>query len=350
MSLERVELAILHELAVSNRNFWELLDNSNCTLNEFVTALRNLRERNFVAADKGVFYITEKGRCQINLESLKFKAKICPSCLGKRIIPQAKFTEVLEEFKRITAKRPPPILDFFQGYMLEQDVVARVALMHHYGDLDGKSFILIGDDDLLSIALALTRLPSRIVVLDIDKRLGNFLKAVNQDYGLDIEFIEYNVADPLPADIRGFFDVFSSEPLETFSGLRAFIVRGVSALKENGVGYFGLTRYEASLKKWLAIQKLLARMNCVVTDLIPDFSVYPMNYDDVNYEGFASKLGFATDKNPGINWYKSALFRFEVLGMASLPRYTWRKMRIETIDPNEDLTHPALASNLSSKS
>jgi predicted methyltransferase len=91
-------------------------------------------------------------------------------------------------------------------------------------------------------------------------------------------------------------------------------------------------------------------MNCVVTDLIPDFSVYPMNYDDVNYEGFASKLGFATDKNPGINWYKSALFRFEVLGMASLPRYTWRKMRIETIDPNEDLTHPALASNLSSKS
>jgi len=348
--LRRVELAILHELAVSNRSFWELLDRSECTLNEFVTALRNLQKDGFIAADKGIFYITEKGKRRINLESLEFKADICPKCLGKRIIPKAKFTEILDEFKRITEKRPPPTFDFFQGYMLEQDVIARVALMHHYGDLDGKNFILIGDDDLLSIALALTQLPSRIVVLDVDKRLGNFLKAVNRDYGLDIEFIEYNVADPLPVDLRGIFDVFSSEPLESLSGLKAFIIRGVSALKENGVGYFGLTRYEASLKKWLAIQKLLARMNCVVTDLIPGFSVYPMNYGDVNYEEFAAKLGFPADKNPGINWYKSALFRFEVFGKASLPTYTWRKMHVETIDPDEDLTHPALASNLSSKS
>ncbi|MEM3601158.1 MAG: bis-aminopropyl spermidine synthase family protein [Candidatus Bathyarchaeia archaeon] len=257
-------------------------------------------------------------------------------------MPEAKFKEVLTEFKRIVEKRPRPTLDFFQGHMLEQDVIARIALMHHYGDLHQKDIVLIGDDDFLSIALALTRLPSSIVVLDIDTRIGEFIKRVNLEYDFSIEFRRYNVADPLPADFHGKFDVFSSEPLETLSGLKAFICRGASCLKMNGVGYFGLTLYEASLKKWLAVQKLLTRMNCVITDIIQGFSVYPMDYGTVNYEKFISSLGFTVGENPGINWYKSALFRFEALGKVRLPVGLDKKLRVKFIDQNEDLTHPFL--------
>ncbi|MEM2319745.1 MAG: bis-aminopropyl spermidine synthase family protein, partial [Candidatus Bathyarchaeia archaeon] len=219
-----------------------------------------------------------------------------------------------------------------------------------YGDLDGKAIVLVGDDDLLSVALALTSLPSRITVLDVDKRLGDFLGTVNKYYGFNIEFFKYNVAEPLPKELRGKFDVFSSEPLETVSGLKAFIMRGVSCLKENGVGYFGLTRYEASLKKWLAVQKLLANMNCVITDIIQGFSVYPMDYGRINYEEFAYNLGFNVGRNPGINWYKSALLRFEVLGMAKLPAEVDKKLRVEFIDPDEDLTHPRVRHKILQKS
>jgi len=342
MSLERLEAKILRELATSGKTFWELLQKVDSPLKDFVVALKRLNGEGLITVDESGFHITEKGKAKINSRSLNFEGKVCPSCLGKRVIPEAKFKEILEEFKRITEKRPSPSLDFFQGYMLEQDVVARTALMHYYGDLDGKDVVLIGDDDLLSVALALTGLPSRITVLDIDKRLGDFLGSINKDYGFNIEFVEYNVAEPLPKELRGRFDVFSSEPLETVSGLRAFIVRGVSCLKENGVGYFGLTHYEASLKKWLAVQKLLANMNCVITDVIQGFSVYPMNYGTADYEEFAYDLGFKVDKNPGINWYKSALFRFEVLGAAKLPASADRKLRIKFVDPDEDLTHPEL--------
>lgn len=52
---------------------------------------------------------------------------------------EAKFKEVLEKFRRIVEKRPSPSLNFFQGHMLEQDIVARTALMHNYDDLDGKA-------------------------------------------------------------------------------------------------------------------------------------------------------------------------------------------------------------------
>lgn len=340
--MEKVEAKILYELASSKKTFWELLDRVNSPLKDFVAALRRLIENGLINVDESGFSLTDKGKGQIMSKSLNFEGRLCSLCQGRRIIPEAKFKDILEEFKRIVQKRPSPTPNFFQGYMLESDVIVRAALIHYYGDLAGKSIILIGDDDLLSIALALTRLPSRITVLDIDKRLGEFIESVNKGYDFNIEFVEYNVADPLPAELQGKFDVFSSEPLETLSGLKAFLMRGVACLKENGVGYFGLTLYEASLKKWLAVQKLLSRMNCVVTDIVQGFSVYPMDYGTANYEEFACNLGFKVGKNLGVNWYKSALYRFEVLGKAKLPTSADKKLKIQFIDKEEDLTHPTV--------
>lgn len=340
--MKRVEAKILNELAFSKRTVWELLDKCNCSLKDFASALKRLYAGGFITSDEKGFYITAKGKKEINPKSLNFGGKICPFCFGKRIIPEAKFKEILSEFKRITAKRPQPTVDFFQGYMLEESVVARAALMHYYGDLDRKSIVLVGDDDLLSIALALTELPSSIVVLDVDTRIGEFIKNFKREYGYAIDFMKYNVSDPLPRELQGKFDVFSSEPLETSSGLKAFIIRGTACLKENGVGYFGLTNYEASLKKWLAVQKFLSRMNCVITDIIQGFSVYPMTYDTADYEKFVYNLGFDIGKNPGINWYKSALIRFEIIGKARLPAISGKKLKVNLIDINEDLTHPIL--------
>lgn len=340
--MERMKQEILREVALTPKNFWVLLDRCNFSLREFISTLRELQESGLITLKDGLFYITDKGRDLVNPRSLNFEVSICPSCQGKRIIPKGMFADTLDKFRLITKDRPRPKLDFFQGHMMEQDVIARIALMHYHGDLDKKSILIIGDDDLLSIALAITELPSRIVVLDVDERLGDFLNSVNRKHNFSIEFLEYNVADPMPTDLRGKFDVFSSEPLETISGLKAFILRGVSGLRENGVGYFGLTRYEASLKKWLAIQKLLVSMNCVITDLINGFSSYPMNYGDVDYDAFAYKLGFEVAKNPGINWYKSALFRFEMLGKVKPLKAFDGRIHVESIDPREDLTHPTL--------
>ena len=340
--MKRIEAQILRELAVSKQTIWELLDRINFPLKDFVEAIKTLHEKGLISADKEGIYLTEKGKNEIDPKILEFKSEICPKCHGKRIIFGEKFKEILKEYKKIARQRPRPTLDFFQGYMQEEDVIARVALMYHYGDLHKKDFILIGDDDLLSIALSLTQMPSGITVLDIDKRLGEFIKDVNKQYGFDIEFRGYNVADPLPSDLIGKFDVFSSEPLETLTGLKAFVSRGISCLKENATGYFGLTILEASHKKWLAIQRLLSRMNCVITDIIGGFSAYPMDYGTVNYETFAYKLGIPVGKNPGINWYKSALYRFEVLGKPKLVIDPRKKLRIKFIDPEEDITHPML--------
>jgi len=340
--LKRLEAKILRELAYSNKTVWELLERSDRTLRESISALWRLRKDGLIDVDKGVFYLTEKGKESINPAELRYEARVCGVCGGRRIVAKEGFKDLVERFKEIVKERPQPTLDYFQGYMLAEDVVARVALMHYYGDLSGKSIVLVGDDDLLSVALALTHLPSKITVLDIDKRLGEFINKFNSVHGFNIEYVEYDVAKPLPKTLAGRFDVFSSEPLETFSGLKAFLLRGITCLRQGGVGYFGLTLHEASLRKWLEAQKLLSKMGCVITDIIQGFSSYPMDYSTVNYEEFVYNLGFGVEKNPGLNWYKSALIRFETL---SAPKLTYnRRLKVETVDTKEDLTHPSLYS------
>lgn len=342
-----MEAKILDALVRSKKSVWELLDAVDVPLISFVDGIRKLCSDGFVAVNgDGTFSLTEKGKNVIDERGSLFTSTICEKCLGKRITFNGKFIEVLEEYKRLVADRPQPCIDFFQGYMREFDVIARIALMHHYGDLHGKEFILIGDDDLVSVALALTELPSRICVLDVDERLGEFLGKLNREHAFEIEFERYNVADPLPEKYVGKFDVFSSEPLETISGLEAFVLRGITSLKDGGVGYFGLTTAEASCKKWIAVEKLLARMNCVITDLIRGFSRYPMNYETINYEDFIGKLQLPVKENPGIDWYKSALFRFEVLNKPRNVENVNRKLRIKFVDEEEDLTHPAVSSKL----
>ena len=338
--MRKMELQILHALAESKKTFWQLLDQNHYLLKNFIETLESLYDKGLIAVDKEGIYLTQKGKEEIIPSHLEFKSMICGKCQGKRIIFDGKFNEILEEYKKIVQKRPSPTVSFFQGYMYEYDVVARVAVMHHYGDLLNNAFLLVGDDDLLSVALALTELPSRIVVLDIDERLGEFLNRVNKEYGFEIEFLKFDVSEPLPEEFMGKFDVFSSEPLETLSGLQAFLSRGVCCLKRNGVGYFGLTTIEASLKKWFSIEEMLVKMGCVITDVIRGFSVYPMDYGNISYETFAAKLKLPVGENKGVNWYKSALFRFEVMSTIEKRKKWNKKIKVEYMDPEEDVTYP----------
>ncbi|MEM2996212.1 MAG: bis-aminopropyl spermidine synthase family protein [Candidatus Bathyarchaeia archaeon] len=344
--MRRWERKILDELAVSKRTIWELLDAINFPLKDFIEILRKLIREGMVEADEEGLYLTEKGRREIGGGGLRPWVEICPRCLGKGILFDGELRRLAEEFKAIVKDRPTPNPGYFQGYMLEEEVVARIALMSLYGDLRDRSFILLGDDDLLSVALSLTGLPSRITVLDIDERLGSFITSVSARHGLDIEFRKYNVADPLPDDLVGGFDVFSSEPLETFSGLRAFISRGVACLHEDGAGYIGLTYLEASPRKWFEAQRMLSRMNCLLTDVIRGFSIYPMSYGEVNYEDHIHRivedLGITVKGNEGINWYKSTLYRFEVLGRPRLIVPPDKRLRVRFIDPVEDITQVKL--------
>lgn len=338
--LEKLSNRILEELFASEKDFWTLLEKINVPLKDFISVMKTLKEKGFIESKDSSFALTEHGRRCVVGKDMGFFVDICKGCQGKRIKIDGEFNRILQEYMKILENRPPPSPKFFQSHILARDVIARAGLMHYYQDISGKSILLIGDDDLLCIVLGLMGLADRIVVMDIDLRLCEFIEKINSQYRLSIEFVPYDVREPIKSNMIRSFDVFSSEPLETISGLKAFAMRGISSLKENGVGYFGVTMYEAGLKKWRFIQALLLKYGCVLTDIIQGFSIYSMRYDTIDYEEFAGRLGLDVQRNKGINWYKSALLRFEVIDQKKASKIKNDILRVQMVDKKEDLTHP----------
>jgi len=169
---------------------------------------------------------------------------------------------------------------------------------------------MIGDFDCLSIVAALTGLPKRVVVLDVDTRLINYINQVALENNLpNLKAETFDVRQPLPQAYQNAFDVFSCDPVETLDGITLYLSRGTSGLKSVGSSaYIGLTTLEASRKKWYDIERVLFNMNFVLTDIKRNFNGYP----DTGLEEkhiFYQKLGSV----PDCVWYWAALIRGELI-------------------------------------
>lgn len=238
----------------------------------------------------------------------------CPSCEGKGLrVPKT----WRRRFRELTQERPLPVAEYDQGFMRPEDALARVAFMHRMGDVVGRDIVLIGDDDLVSVALALTGGPRRILVIDVDERLGAFIERLNREHGFAIEFRSLDIRRPLPPDLTASFDTFVTDPVETVPGFELFLSRAVASLRGRyAAGYFGLTTLEASLVKWHRLQQALLRMNLVITDVLRDFSIYPEREN--RWERFYASYAMMPllqleGQLPDRDWYRSSFFRVEAI-------------------------------------
>ncbi|MET1124291.1 MAG: bis-aminopropyl spermidine synthase family protein [Archaeoglobaceae archaeon] len=312
--MDRLERQILQSLLNSQLSVYELIDRQDGTLKEFFEKLKQLEAEGLIEVAAGRAKLTEKGRKLAEEEGLRDFGKLtCETCEGTGYDIEGIFAEILAKYKEIAKNRPPAVDLYDQGFVSPESAIRRVEFIYERGDLYGKIFI-VGDDDLVSIAASLTGLPKRVVVVDIDENLINFIDSVASEYGFNIEARVYDVQRAFPEEYRRKFDVFVTDPVETIPGIKLFLSRGVSTLKGVGcAGYFGLTTLEASRRKWLEIQKMIHGMGFVITDIRRKFSVYP----DVekNFFSFQEKLPIV--KKLGVrsdyDWYKSSYYRIEAV-------------------------------------
>lgn len=196
-----------------------------------------------------------------------------------------------------------------QWYMTADHSSFRAEFIRENGDLIDKKILFIGDDDLLSVAVSLTRLPKEVVVLEIDERIVEFVNKLGKDLNIPLSGRVYDIRLPLDETLARQFDVFICDPTETMQGFSLFVSRGVSSLRSVGSAvYFGLTALEASKKKWFQIQKLLHSMNLVVTEIRHNFTEYPD-------PPWVNNLSIWTNlkTTPSCTWYKSCLYRLELI-------------------------------------
>ncbi len=313
--MRRIRNQILQKLYLGDIGIYELIDNQDASLKEFFGLMQNLEAEGLICIENGTVSLTKKGlkECE-SLNLKKISNLVCNNCDGTGYLISNYFKEVFEKYSEIAKDRPEAIEKYDQGFISLDGVIKRVEFIYERGDLVNSRIFIVGDDDLLSIAASLTGFPEKIVVVDIDDRLIDFINDVARDYNLPVEAMVYDVQKAFPEELKGKFDVFVTDPVETIPGLKLFLSRGVSTLKGVGCsGYFGITTLEASRRKWYEIQRMIYDMGFIITDLKRRFNVYPQ--DEKNFFRFQDKLPIVKKIGAKIdyNWYRSTLYRIEAI-------------------------------------
>ena len=313
--MERIRRQILQALYTEPMSVYRLIDEQDASLPEFFSVLQDLEREGILKVRDGVVELTEKGREMCESLGMRRVGRIACECCGQTGYGIGEFFgEVMKEYAEIAKDRPEAIEKYDQGFISVDGVIRRVEFVYERGDLLGTDIFVVGDDDLFSLASALTGMPRRVFVVDIDERLVNFINRKADEYGLPVEAMVYDVQQAFPDELKRKFDVFVTDPVETIPGIKLFLSRGVSTLKGIGCsGYFGLTTLEASRRKWFEIQMMIHEMGFVITDVRRKFNVYPQ--EEKNFFRFQEKLPIV--KKLGVkvdyNWYKSSLYRIEAV-------------------------------------
>jgi len=315
--IERIKRQILRALKLRPQTFWELINHQDGHIAIFFETLKDLLKEALVVYRDYRFHLAGKVPFRPLVDTL------CSRC-GLGVELRDFWEEIYRRFLEVTQNRPLPTSDYDQGFVRPVDTVRRVTYIYQRGDLEEAEIFILGDDDLLSVVMGLTRMPKRIVVVEIDERINAFIREFAEREGLtNLEVYNYNVIEALPEALQNSFDVFVTDPVETRKGLKLFVGRCLEALKGPGAaGYMGFTHREASLKKWFEFEKFILSAGLVITDILRDFAIYPEKenqWEDFyrTYE-IMKKLELPL---PEVDWYKSSFVRFEVVEGPTIPPF-----------------------------
>jgi predicted methyltransferase len=318
--VERTEIQILRALKENPKSFWELAALQDSTLPALVATIRSLMaggKIRFQGSTKK-FHLVEDGNYHARIDLR------CKSCNGKGLIVEGIFRKTLLRFTSLLTGRPMPDPNYNQGLIAFPDLALKASFMYERGDLEDRSILLIGDDDLFGLYLGMLGISRRILVLDIDKRILRFLQEKAREHTLNIEAMEFDLTRPLPHHLHNAFDVFVSEPPEGIKGMITFIKRGIRSLTEGeSAGYIGITMVESSLPKWYKVQATLTRNRLVITDILRNFSLYPEGegeWEDL-YKNYPIMGKIPMDVGrPDVDWYSSCTIRFQRAAKTSTSR------------------------------
>src|SRR5499427_9476800 len=204
----------------------------------------------------------------------------CPGCAGTGVAVPAGLAELAGELELAVAGMPAAKLELDQTHCTVDTKLRRVLRMHEAGALPGQRVIVLGDDDLISLAIAAlaavpgAAAPRRLTVVDCDPDLLGYLGERAAGGAVPVELIEHDLRQPLPDGLLGAFDVACTDPPYTVAGAGLFLSRAVSALA-GGTGShvffsFGARRPEETLQT----QRLIADLGLTVRSLVPGFNSY----------------------------------------------------------------------------
>jgi N4-bis(aminopropyl)spermidine synthase len=152
--------------------------------------------------------------------------------------------------------------------------------MHAADALAGRRILFLGDDDLVSVALArfVRRFGSsatveHVTVVDVDQRLLAFVQDALGDAPFPVECVQHDLREPLPPFLVSAFETVVTDPPYTTGGAGLFLSRAVESLSGEGSDVFlsfGSRRPGASFE----LQRTIASLGLEIRALTRDFNTY----------------------------------------------------------------------------
>ncbi|HUC58312.1 MAG TPA: bis-aminopropyl spermidine synthase family protein [Streptosporangiaceae bacterium] len=237
-----------------------------------VTAVCNeLRKRGVIDRTRPV-RLTEAARTILAGPHLSAE---CPRCGGLGLVIPSELKTLADELELDAAGAPQARLELDQTHCTVATKLHRVLKYYETGALEGKDLILLGDDDLISIAItrfaALTGVRAgRLAVVDTDPAVLGWIG--QQAPGVSL--VEHDLRQPLPPALAGAFDVAATDPPYTVPGAELFLSRAVAALRQRPGEHVFFSFGARRPAETLATQRLIADLGLATRSLTPNFNTY----------------------------------------------------------------------------
>jgi predicted methyltransferase len=199
----------------------------------------------------------------------------CAACAQREIVVPSSLEPVARRLAAYADRAPAPRVELDQVHCDVETKIRRVLAFHEAGALDGRRILLLGDDDLTSIAILLVAeqlgaRPDGVVVVEVDPAVVAFLRRAP----FDVRVLAHDLRDPLPSELRGSIDTVFTDPPYTVEGATLFLSRAAEAVagrsRADVFFAFGGKRPDELLR----VQRAIAEMGFVVRRLVRNFNEY----------------------------------------------------------------------------
>jgi len=266
---EELSKILLREVQKGPVNLWDFIRKYWGSDRYMLRLIRYLLKLKLIKVENGLIYSREKIKSKFHPLNCR-----CSLCKGKGVLPP----KIKRRFLTIVRNRPKPTFLFDQRPVTPTTTLLRVSYLIERGDAYDTRIVFLGDDDLTSVALALTTKHAKITVLDIDPRLIKFIRKTSKRFGLKIATKLWDLRKPVPKIWRDYFDVFFADPTPSIAAFKTFLNRAIELCnKRTGRGY--VCYFPSHSPKEIKFQKLLTEMGFIITDMLPGFTEYAQILD-----------------------------------------------------------------------
>ena len=236
-----------------------------------------LRGHGVISEERPVQFTVE-GRRRFAAGGRSTVEAACPTCGGRGIALSQQVARLRRGLAAVADAAPVPLVELDQCHCTPKTKLRRVLAMHAADALGGRRILVLGDDDLTSIALLrfVRQFGGRIeelVVLDIDDRLLAFIGDQLEEAPFAWRCVAWDLREPLPPPLAARFDTVVTDPPYTVDGASLFLARAAEAVSGVGSNLFvsyGSRRPGAHFE----LQRLIAKAGFEIRALTRDFNDY----------------------------------------------------------------------------